>query len=267
MILQELLINYPDEVKAAIEIKIDANRHDTLEKWTEAELTRYRKAMMVFIEELKQLIPEKSENPCIILGGKYRDSWYDGEVDEYIAVNIFRIDELQQYHVEEQFLDLDTDQMTDEEINSYAEQILRLPHIDSYGYEFSPWEEWLGLQVDLESMKYFGLAECIADILSEMTFNGMTRESQEERREELEESANELQRILDMPEEEQKNHLISWDEVRRELESEFDLQDNRTEEEKEQEKSEQNLRLHRDAVWNFKMKQTAIRIWKNSSAS
>ena len=90
MILQELLINYPDEVKAAIEIKIDANRHDTLEKWTEAELTRYRKAMMVFIEELKQLIPEKSENPCVILGGKYRDSWYDGEVDEYIAVNIFR---------------------------------------------------------------------------------------------------------------------------------------------------------------------------------
>lgn len=82
-----------------------------------------------------------------------------------------------------------------------------------YGFEFTPWEEVLGATVISENYEHVGHIEFAASILGEMTFNGFSRESQDERREELEKAAAEAEELAKLPPEERKSHYISAEEV------------------------------------------------------
>ena len=78
-----------------------------------------------------------------------------------------------------------------------------------YGYEFTPWEDVLGAEVLPDNYSRIGKDEFLADILYEFSFNGMTRESQEKRRLELESSIEEAERLRKFPEKEK--YLVSMD--------------------------------------------------------
>ena len=75
-----------------------------------------------------------------------------------------------------------------------------------YGYEFTPWEEVLGATVIPENFDRMGRIEFISCVLGEMSFNGFTRESQEERQKELDEAIKEAEELAKLPKEEREQH-------------------------------------------------------------
>lgn len=79
--------------------------------------------------------------------------------------------------------------------------------VTNYGFEFMDWKQVLAAEVIQDNAERFGLNLFAAEILWEMTFNGFTEEQQKERRDELEASIDETERIMSLPEEERAEHL------------------------------------------------------------
>ncbi|MFZ2958589.1 MAG: DUF6557 family protein [Candidatus Ozemobacteraceae bacterium] len=81
---------------------------------------------------------------------------------------------------------------------------------ESYAIEYTPWEEWLGMSIDLLSSKRYSKVEIIAHCLWEMTFAGFDQAS-------IKEQINELKRrveeIYNKTEEEWKEKLIPLEEI------------------------------------------------------
>lgn len=80
----------------------------------------------------------------------------------------------------------------------------------SIGYEFMEWEEVLAAKVIPGNAERFGLNLFAADILWNMSFNGMKREEQEKRRVDLKKSIQEMEDIRSLPKEEQEKHYRSF---------------------------------------------------------
>ena len=96
--------------------------------------------------------------------------------------------------------------MTTEEIKQCTIEMYDLiPH--AYDYTFSDWTDTLGASVYSNNFyKPSKLQNFIAALLYEMSFNGMTKEIQQERRDELDRAIQETDKIKNLPEEEQKAH-------------------------------------------------------------
>ena len=120
------------------------------------------------------------------------------------------------------------DDLTTSEIKEMLSEYPELPF--TYAYEFTEWEKVLGYQVFEENFHNFDIQECIYAILYEMSFNGMDRDSQIERKEELNKSIEEVEKIMKLPEEEQSKHLHSFDDVI----NKSGFTDTRTKEEKDE---------------------------------
>ncbi len=88
---------------------------------------------------------------------------------------------------------------------------------NSYAIEFTPWEEWLGMEIDKNTLESLNEFEIIAHCLYEMTFYGfdeMTIQSG------MNEINKEVEEIKNMTEEEKKEKLRSWDDLKKEWEQE-----------------------------------------------
>ena len=109
-------------------------------------------------------------------------------------------------------------------------QNLSLP--DGYAFEFSPWEEVLGYELNIENAEEIGLPRLAAAVIYEMTFCGFTDEEVEAERQKLREAIEESEAVKKLPEEEQKKHFKSMEEAFAEL----GWQDKRTEEEKREDR-------------------------------
>ena len=103
---------------------------------------------------------------------------------------------------------------------------------ESYSFEFSDWEEILAFKLSDVVVKEYGLEYILAGIIDEMTFFGYLPNKMEEEREELHRRAEEVEEIMKLPKEEQKERLVSWDKVKFEL----GIEDKRTEEQKQNDK-------------------------------
>lgn len=112
-------------------------------------------------------------------------------------------------------------------------QTLILP--DSYGFEFSPWKEVLGYQVDEKSIMELGKACILAGVIYEMTFFGFDETQVDRERKKLNEAIAESERIRNLPSKEQEKHYIPAEKIFEEL----GYQDNRTLEEKEEDRQKQ----------------------------
>lgn len=110
-----------------------------------------------------------------------------------------------------------------------------------WAYDFTPWEAVLGAEIvpgsfyDLPGTTGKKTKDLfLYDLLWSLSFNGYTKEHQKERREELEKSIDETERIMALPEEEQKNYFHDADDVLREMYEELGMEyHEQTEEEKE----------------------------------
>jgi hypothetical protein len=81
---------------------------------------------------------------------------------------------------------------------------------DSLAIEFTPWEKWLGMDVDTNSLQNFTTVEIICHCLFEMSFFGF---EQDEIKEQLDAINDEADEIKNMDEEEKKEKLISFDDM------------------------------------------------------
>lgn len=82
----------------------------------------------------------------------------------------------------------------------------------TYAIEFSPWEKWLGMEIDSATIKQFSFVEIIVHSLFEMTFISF---DQSEIQEEIEELNSRVEEINNMTEEEKEKKLIPWEQVKK----------------------------------------------------
>lgn len=88
-----------------------------------------------------------------------------------------------------------------------------------FGLSLRPWEEWLGMHIDADTLHQFAEPEIIAHCLWDMTFHGFTQAEISEERKELERRV----AMLDaMTEEEKERYLIPAEQVFEELRSELE---------------------------------------------
>lgn len=87
----------------------------------------------------------------------------------------------------------------------------------SYSLVYTPWEQWLGMDIDLQTLQDYTAAQVAAHCLWEMTFYGYEESQVQAERDELQRRVDALEA---MTEKERKERLIPWEQVRKELEGE-----------------------------------------------
>lgn len=246
MILKDFIKAHMDEFKKAVEASVERDmecpyfRHD---EDTEAErkyrMDRYRS----FMDDILSSRPDTEHNDGIMFLLPSLDE--DNPSEVVYNIYVYNTAELGRYEPQMQDVDFSAVDGDREKIHRAFEDYKEKPYITSYGYEFSPWEEWLALEVDTASFEKFGILNGFIDIINEMTFNGTNRESQEERRKELEESSRRADELMELSEEERQERL-----TRSEPETVFaGLNEGKTEEEIEAERREFLENAERAAVW------------------
>lgn len=84
----------------------------------------------------------------------------------------------------------------------------------SQALEFTPWSEWLAMEIATESLQNFNELEIIAHCLYEMTFVGFEEEEIQEKIQNIEAEA---EKYKNMTEEERKENTTSLDELLKDL--------------------------------------------------
>ena len=108
-----------------------------------------------------------------------------------------------------------SDSEIEELINDYE-------HLTSYGYEYEPWDNILGFQIDENNAEKFGKTRLLANILYAMTFFGFDEENIDKERKILNQRTKEMDDVLKLPKEEQEKYFIPWETLKKELEIEDD---------------------------------------------
>lgn len=108
----------------------------------------------------------------------------------------------------------DIDAIPDESV----EQLIKLKVTPNcYGYEYLNWDIILGYKIDALNAETFGKARLFANVLSEMTFFGLTEDVAEAAREKVRKINASLNEIFALPPDEQSKYLKSWEEVKASL--------------------------------------------------
>ena len=181
-----------------------------VKKWYEdVNIEKLYDALDRLIAELKLRQPVDSN--YVILGiERVRDN------KKFIYADMFEINEvingLRTYSELEKLAD--GTGISAPKVKEFIESV-RLP--DSYGYEFTEWNEILGCKIDEQNAKKCGMVKLLADILFEMTFFGFDERDVERKREELDQAIREFEEIENLPTEEQDKCFHSTEEVMEEL--------------------------------------------------
>ncbi len=87
-------------------------------------------------------------------------------------------------------------------------------HTNSLAIEFTPWNEWLGMEIDEKSLQNFSELEVIAHCLYEMTFIGF---EEEEIQAEMKKVEKDVEEYKNMTDEEKEKNTTSLDELLKEF--------------------------------------------------
>lgn len=82
----------------------------------------------------------------------------------------------------------------------------------TYSLEFTPWEEWLGMEIDPQTLKNYSELEILAHVLLEMTFVSFDPEEIKEEKKKLEKIINEME---NQPEDGQVIDLQQWQGIKK----------------------------------------------------
>lgn len=198
-----------------------------------------------FLDTLLAKTPIKTDDDIVIC-----EPVYDSDCGLYYSSTVISAKDLKEdFRVLDFFEELngiDADSISDETALALLEKQDRLfekgreylsdkpsgsfpGHIESYAYEYEPWDKIVGYIVPPHiigsPMQYI----FTASVLYEMTFFGYDEKELDKERKELEESIEEIEQFKSLPPEQQKEQLESFED----LEREFGFTDNRTDEEKE----------------------------------
>ena len=178
-----------------------------------------------------------------VLLGYYVKDFFADEKSPVITVSGFIHEEIEEG--KERILELAKLEEKDFSIELYN-KLIRINNDNfpsNYCFDFTPWNEVLGWKVDEENIKSIDKNAFTAYVLNELSFNGITEESQESRLGELTERVEEFNEIMELPEEEREKHFVKSEVVF----SELGIKDERTPEEKEAE----DRQIKRDIFYNL----------------
>lgn len=182
---------------------------------------RYVQVIADFIARMCEKTPSNPED-CVMLALPYREEHKTRIMAEYFEKKdlLEAVENIKNTAIP---LWVDLEIMTDDEINAWIMKAAPLVP-QGYGIEFSKWETVLAAKVytanidrDLThgrftpgSMEGFTRRDqFLHSLISDMTFNGVTEESQAERRAELDRSIAEAEEIKNLPEEERQQRYIN----------------------------------------------------------
>lgn len=96
----------------------------------------------------------------------------------------------------------------------------------SWAIEFVPWEEWLDMEMDEDSLKHFTEPEILCHCLYEMTFMGFDQKGIQSQLQEMNED---VEALKNMTEEERQKNSLSMDDLKKRLDisDEFKDEDDR----------------------------------------
>lgn len=213
MTLFEMLQNHKEEVHIALGNLAERDMENPFFRHIEdkeRELRVRTNNYMEFFSYIMNLTPYINKDRVIFSILDYDDdklitSISDGTPD----IRIYCKEDLKSY--EPLFADMSDqiENLSDEDIDT----ILHTHTPTSLAYDFSPWEKWLGLDVDVYGWEAMGVVPTMEALFSEMTFNGVDPESHKERLKEFEDSSRESEELMALPEEEQSKHFASDDKV------------------------------------------------------
>lgn len=167
---------------------------------------KWRKGLKAYLKRLRKVEPIYSKS--IVLTRKITD--FDGE--EYwdaCAIQDFDVERLRTSYQNVQayrqdmskaYLLFNTDHDTWNEIFYTPLQ---------YAMEFTPVAEMLGHQVSLRGIEEKDIYSAIAAIVDEMTFFGFEEDTKQNKLEEIQERADEVEALLELPTEEQQKHFCT----------------------------------------------------------
>lgn len=215
MTVQELLITYAD---ANLIAQIWERNRPSYAK--PLDLDKVTKKIKDFIKHLSTL--DVSPNNTMILS---MDSYEDGQLKTF--AELFekeefydKVDKIKNYNIPSF-----DEKMETEEIKQYVMEMFDLiPH--GYNYTFSDWTDTLGASVYSNNFYRPGkLPNFIASLLYEMSFNGMTEEIQQEKRDELDRALLESDKISALSEKDYHSSDDTFDKS--------DIKNEKTKEEKD----------------------------------
>lgn len=178
MILQEMLKTADIEKICTIWKKTYFSSSE--DKWSEL-----KKEILKFCDMFCSLRIEDKNEEDIFVAHKYFE---DG--NSFIYAVLYKKQELKE--AMPAIMKIDFPQVISEtETSDYFAEVIRKyaePLPISYDFTFSPWEDIIGTEVEIHSVEKYGKEEFLASALHEMSFNGFSHESQEERRKELDDA-------------------------------------------------------------------------------
>ena len=215
----------------------------------EEEITEEEKIQIYkhFIDKLLSLTPAENKDKKVLLGAKCRDTYINNETITDVA--LYYIDDvltaMTEYYPEEK------NNLSDEELEQEFKKRVNATTLPSgYAYEFNEWEDILGYEVDEDNVNAIGKEKFAGIVLYEMSFNGFDRESQDERREDLENRMKEFEEIKTLPKEEQEKRYVPIEKVFNDLAEKLGDDNLRWKEPTEEERKEMRRILNRDWMWN-----------------
>lgn len=179
------------------------------------DLASATKVLTNFVNDLLQRTPICSDDEVILV-------FPSNSEGNPLSAHEYLISEILHSFVPDEALESigDVHSMTDDELEQTCKAV-SLPQ--RYGFSFVDWDRILGYQVDPDNLQKIGRDNAAAAILFEITFFGFNEENMKKERDELHRRHEELQKILELPAEEQKKHLISAEELFEELKEKYDL--------------------------------------------
>lgn len=198
MILQELLKTADIEKICTIWKKTSFSSSE--DKWSEL-----KKEILKFYDMLCSLqIKDKNEEDIFVAHKYFEDG------NSFIDAVLYKKQELREAMPAIMKIDL-PEVISETETSDYYAEVIRKyaePLPISYDFSFSTWEDIMGTKVEIHSVEKYGKEKFLTSALCEMSFNGFSRKSQEERRKELDDAITRIEEMKEFSDEEKSFETV-----------------------------------------------------------
>lgn len=240
---------------------LKANKNDLIFEYikmlpNDTDVKSETQAVSNWLNYVFTLQENRKENNVVVIT-RYRSDFMDEKDYEYIDTSLFQTKDLEQKVKFPKISEEKIEQMEEEKCDKMIREV-SIPQ--SYAFEFDEWEDVLGYSISQSNIDEYGLETVLAGVIYEMTFFGYKREYMEAEREELERRNQQVEEILKLPEEEQKNHFIGADELIERLKK--DMEDSGEDWDIDLNEDEHLYMLHSMLINNIRFANTVIKLQK-----
>lgn len=216
------------------------------------------------IKEIKSTVPKENYENWTIIPMPIRGYDEIGKLEITYTTTVYKFYEVKN-NINE-FIDsinkINIDRVIEELDNYDIKQIQKILHnikyLESYSFMLSDWDEILGFNILESTLTYLDRAKLVALIFYEMTFCGFSTSDIEKERNIIEDRCEEIDNMS-----EEKLRECTYD--IEEISKLFNIEDNRTDEQKELEFKQELLRDLKSTVYNYKAQFEIFTMIQNSS--